>query len=81
MGDPGERGMTTSKHGEYGNPQRISASPESVLRQAGNTFPPSHPEDHAIKLIPGAPETINCKVYPLTLVEQEAMRKFLAENE
>jgi Reverse transcriptase (RNA-dependent DNA polymerase) len=44
-------------------------------------FPPSRPEDHAIKLIPGAPETINCKVYPLTLAEQEATRKFLEENE
>jgi hypothetical protein len=35
--------------------------------QQATRFPPSRPEDHAIKLIPGAPETINCKVYPLTL--------------
>jgi Reverse transcriptase (RNA-dependent DNA polymerase)/RNase H-like domain found in reverse transcriptase len=32
-------------------------------------------------LIPGAPETINCKVYLLTLAEQEATKKFLKENE
>jgi Reverse transcriptase (RNA-dependent DNA polymerase) len=44
-------------------------------------FPPSRPEDHAIKLMPGVPETINCKVYPLTLAEQEATKKFLEENE
>jgi hypothetical protein len=44
-------------------------------------FPPSRPEDHAIKLVPGAPETINCKVYPLMLAEQEATKKFLEENE
>jgi hypothetical protein len=44
-------------------------------------FPPSRPEDHAIKLIPGAPETINCKVYPLTLAEQKATKAFLEENE
>jgi RNase H-like domain found in reverse transcriptase/Reverse transcriptase (RNA-dependent DNA polymerase) len=44
-------------------------------------FPPSRLEDHAIKLVPGAPETINCKVYPLTLAEQEATKKFLEENE
>jgi hypothetical protein len=43
-------------------------------------FPPSRPEDHAIKLVPGAPETINCKVYPLTLAEQEVMKMFLEEN-
>jgi RNase H-like domain found in reverse transcriptase/Reverse transcriptase (RNA-dependent DNA polymerase) len=44
-------------------------------------FPPSRPEDHTIKLVPGALETINCKVYPLTLTEQEATKKFLEENE
>jgi hypothetical protein len=49
--------------------------------QQATRFPPSRPEDHAIKLIPGAPETINCKVYLLTLVEQEATKKFLEENE
>jgi hypothetical protein len=49
--------------------------------QQATRFPPSRPEDHAIKLIPGAPETISCKVYPLTLAEQEATRKFLEENE
>jgi hypothetical protein len=49
--------------------------------QQATHFPPSRPEDHAIKLMPGAPETINCKVYPLTLAEQEATKKFLEENE
>jgi Reverse transcriptase (RNA-dependent DNA polymerase) len=49
--------------------------------QQATRFLPSRPKDHAIKLIPGAPEMINCKVYPLTLVEQEATRKFLEENE
>jgi hypothetical protein len=49
--------------------------------QQATCFPPSWPEDHAIKLIPGAPEMINCKVYPLTLAEQEATKKFLEENE
>jgi hypothetical protein len=48
--------------------------------QQATRFSPSRPEDHAIKLIPGAPETINCKVYPLTLAEQEATKKFLEEN-
>jgi hypothetical protein len=34
-----------------------------------------------IKLKPDAPQTINCKVYPLTHAEREAMAKFLKENE
>jgi hypothetical protein len=49
--------------------------------QQATCFPPSRPEDHAIKLIPGVPEMINCKVYPLTLAEQEATKKVLEENE
>ena len=44
-------------------------------------FPPSRPEDHAIKLKERAPNTMNCKVYPLTQAEQEATRKFIQENE
>jgi hypothetical protein len=48
---------------------------------AAKRFPPARPEDHAIKLKPDAPQTINCKVYPLTHVEREAMAKFLKENE
>jgi hypothetical protein len=49
--------------------------------QQATCFPPSRPEDHAIRLIPGVPETINCKVYLLTLAEQEVTQKFLEENE
>jgi hypothetical protein len=66
----------------------VKGIPEEYLRhhkvfsdQQAMHFPLSQPEDHAIKLIPGAPETISCKVYPLTLAEQEAMKRFLEENE
>jgi hypothetical protein len=44
-------------------------------------FPPARANDHAIKLKPGAPDTIDCKVYPLTLAEQEATKKWIEENE
>jgi hypothetical protein len=37
-------------------------------------------EDHAIRLKPGAPSEINCKIYPLTKQELEATKKFLDEN-
>jgi gag-polyprotein putative aspartyl protease len=43
-------------------------------------FPPTRANDHAIKLKLGAPDTIDCKVYPLTLVEREATRKWIEEN-
>jgi hypothetical protein len=48
---------------------------------AAKRFLPAWPEDHAIKLKPNTPATINCKVYPLSRAELEAMAKFLRENE
>jgi hypothetical protein len=64
-----------------GIPKEYQRHHKVFLDQQAMRFPPSWPEDHAIKLIPGAPETINCKVYPLTLAEQEVTKKFLEENE
>jgi hypothetical protein len=59
---------------EYQHHQKVFSDEQATC------FPPSQPEDHTIKLVPGAPETINCKVYLLTLAKQEATRKFLDEN-
>jgi Reverse transcriptase (RNA-dependent DNA polymerase) len=64
-----------------GIPEEYQRHHKVFSDQQATRFPPSQPKDHAIKLIPGAPETINCKVYPLMLAEQEATRKFLEENE
>jgi hypothetical protein len=47
---------------------------------AAKHFPPSRPEDHAIRLKPGAPSEINCKIYPLTKQEMIATREFLDKN-
>jgi hypothetical protein len=48
---------------------------------AAHCFPPSCPEDHAIKLKPDAPDMIKCKTYPLTKLEMDAAKKFLDENQ
>ena len=48
--------------------------------EAAKRFPLSQPEDHAIKLKPKAPAEINCKIYPLTKAELEAIKKFLDDN-
>jgi hypothetical protein len=49
--------------------------------EAAKHFLPAWLEDHIIKLKDGAPDTIDCKVYPLTKPEQEATKKFIEENE
>jgi hypothetical protein len=48
---------------------------------ASHRFPPSCPEDHAIKLKLDAPDMIKCKTYPLTKPEMDAAKKFLDENQ
>jgi hypothetical protein len=42
-------------------------------------FPPSREWDHAINLKPGAPDALDCKVYPMTRDEDMALEKFLDE--
>ena len=44
-------------------------------------LPPSRPWDHAITLKPDAPDTIDCKLYPLPLKDDEALRKWLDKEE
>jgi hypothetical protein len=43
-------------------------------------FPNSKPWDHAIELLPNAPNTIDCKINSLPRPKQEAQDKFLAQN-
>jgi hypothetical protein len=50
-------------------------------KTAAHCFPPSRPEDHAIKLKPEAPDMIKCKTYLLTKPEMDAAKKFLDENQ
>src|SRR6201984_2631776 len=43
-------------------------------------FPPDRNPNAVIELLPGAPEQLNCKVYPLTKEETQTLKKFLAEE-
>ena len=42
--------------------------------EEAHQFPPTRPWDHAIELKEGVPKAINCKVYPTTLTEDEALK-------
>ncbi len=48
--------------------------------EASHQFPPKQPWDHVIDLLPEAPKTLNCKVYPLALIEGDALTEFLSEQ-
>src|SRR6266571_2463238 len=43
-------------------------------------FPPKRMWDHAIKLLPEAPNSIDCKIYPMTQGEKESLAKFIKEQ-
>jgi hypothetical protein len=47
--------------------------------EAADRFPPSREWDHAIDLKPGAPDAMDCKVYPKTRDEDASLEKFLDE--
>ena len=55
----GQYQKTTEIPKEYQCHARVFSEEEA------QQFPPSWPWDHAITLKPDAPDTINCKVYPL----------------
>ena len=48
--------------------------------EESHRFPPSRDFDHAITLKPGAPDSISCKVYPMTREEDEALDKWINEQ-
>ena len=43
-------------------------------------FPQSRVWDHAIDLKPNAPDSLNCKIYPLSATERVSLREFLDEQ-
>src|SRR5712671_4129047 len=75
-------------HDYHQNKPRIDISiPSEFQRYAkvfseeeARRFPPDRNPNAVIKRLPGTPEQLNCKVYPLTKRETETLRKFLSEE-
>ena len=49
-------------------------------KEEAQRFPPSHPWDHAINFKSRTPDTIDCKVYPMTRTEDNALDEFIDEQ-
>jgi hypothetical protein len=47
--------------------------------KASQRIPPSREWDHTIELKPGAPDALDCKIYPMTREEDVALEKFINE--
>ena len=48
--------------------------------EASHRFPPKRAWDHAIEFKPDAPDVIDCKVYPMTQTEDNALEEFIKEQ-
>jgi len=48
--------------------------------ECAKRFPPSRVENMHIKLTPGAPQELDCKIYPLNQWELETLHKYLTEE-
>jgi len=61
-------------------PEQYQKYSNVFLEEEARTFPPDQEPNATIELKPGAPERIDCKVYPLNLQEQEILKKFLSKE-
>ena len=61
-------------------PEYFHDFPEVFTKQDFNELPPHRPWDHAIELLPGTKERLDCKIYPLSQDEQEQLDEFLEEH-
>ncbi len=61
-------------------PEKYQQHARVFSEEAAQWFPPKWPWDHAIELKPGTPDVIDCKIYPLTQTEDQALVTFLNEQ-
>jgi hypothetical protein len=80
------RGISTDLAVQAGTHQAAVKVPEEYKEfslvfndEASQRVPPSREWDHAIDLKPGAPDALDCKVYPMTREEDRELEKFLDE--
>ena len=57
----------------------VTKHPAVFNKHGFDELPERRPWDHAIELTPGA-KPVDCKVYPLSRLEQKALDEFLEEN-
>ena len=61
-------------------PEEYQKYQKVFSKDMSHQFPPPRTWDHTIKLLPEAPKTIDCKIYPMTQGEKESLAKFIEEQ-
>ena len=86
--EPSLKGISIELSREAGKVTKEIEGPKEYQRHArifdpveSKKLPPSRPWDHAITLKPDAPDTLDCKLYPLPPKDDKALCKWLKEEE
>jgi len=61
-------------------PERYQQFAKVFSEHESKRFPPKRAWDHAIEFKSDAPEAVDCKVYPMNQIEDEAVQKFLHDE-
>jgi hypothetical protein len=61
-------------------PSEYQCHKKVFSEEESHRFPPSRPWDHVIELKEGAPKALDCKIDPMTQVEDEALLKWIKEE-
>ena len=61
-------------------PKQYACFKKVFSEEESKKFLPSWPWDHEINFKPGAPDAIDCKVYPMSQIEDAALDEFIDEQ-
>jgi len=71
---------TTYQSGRITVPPQYKRFAKVFSEEESQQFPPSCPWDHMIELKKDTPDAIDCKVYPMSQIEDTALKEFLEEH-
>ncbi len=70
----------TKKTFEQMVPEEYHQHARTFNKKESHRFPPERPWDHAIELLPDAPKSFDCKIYPMARGEEDLLREFIREQ-
>jgi len=70
----------TKKTFEQMVPEEYRRHARTFNEKESHRFPPERTWDHAIELLPDAPKSFDCKIYPMAKGEEDSLREFIKEQ-
>ncbi len=70
----------TKKTFEQMVPEEYRRHARTFNEKESHRFPPERPWDHAIELLPDAPKSFDCKIYPMARGEEDSLWEFIKEQ-